>query len=306
VSPSSTERPARWWNPRSPRRLSAGLALGRDYVGFAAVAPARGGWRTQALSEERLETRLFCGAPAPEARAALARALRKLARGVARRFVPVHVSVPDAAVQWGLFELEEMPKSGAAQLDLARLRFSRQGTNGSHAYACQRLPGGAGKELLLGMALDEGWQRCIGDSLDDAGVRAWSLSANVCRRFNRFHDQLAQTSGALVALAPDAWSLWLWDGGGRPRYARARWRVSPGADHAEIALDVERSILAFVQGHGERTVARVFTAAGAETAAMAAALDARMREPCVQLPAAHLTGGGGAAADLAIAAALER
>jgi hypothetical protein len=302
VSPSSTERPARWWIPRAPRRPSAGLAIGRDYVGFAAVLPARGGWRAQALAEARLETPLFSGAPAPEARAALAAALRKLGRGVARRFVPVHVSVPDAAVQWGMFELEEMPKASAAQLDLARLRFSRQGLNGGHACACQRLPGGAGKELLLGMALDEGWRRCISDSLDDAGVRAWSLSANVCRRFNRFHEQLAQTSGALVALAPDAWSLLLWDELGRPRYARARWRAAPGADHAEIALEVERSILAFVQGAGERTVARVFTAAGDETAAMAAALDARMREPCVRLAAQE----GGATADLAVAAALER
>lgn len=293
MSPSSTER--------APRP-SVGLAIGRDYVGFAAVLPARGGWRAQTVSEERLETRLFCGAPAREARAALAGALRKLARGVARRFVPVHVSIPDAAVQWGLFELEEMPKASAAQLDLARLRFSRQGVNGGHAYACQRLPGGGGKELLLGMALDKGWQRCIGDSLDDAGVVAWSLSTNACRCFNRFHDQLTQASGALVALAPDAWSLWLWDEGGRPRYARARWRGSPGADYAEIALDVERSILAFVQGHAERTVARLFTAAGAESAAMATALDKRMREPCVRLPAQD----GGASADLAIAAALER
>ena len=293
MSPSSTER--------TPRRAGAGLAIGRDYVGFAAVLPARSGWRARDLSEARLEARLFCGPPTAEARSALAGALRKLARGVARRFVPVHVSVPDAAVQWGVFELEEMPRAPAAQLDLARLRFSRQGVNGGHAYACQRLAGGAGRERLLGMALDERWQRCISDALDDAGVVAWSLSANLCRRFNQFHGELARTSGALVALAPDAWSLFLWDELGCPRYARARWRAAPGADHAEIALEVERSILAFVQGDSERTVARVFTAAGAETAAMAAALDARMREPCARLPAQE----GGAAADLAVAAALE-
>lgn len=290
MSPSSTER--------LPGRAGAGVAIGRDYVGFASVVAARGGWRVQALTEARLETRLFSGAPGPREQAALAGALRTLAGSVARRFVPVHVSVPDAAVQWASFELDQMPKTRAAQLDLARLRFSRHGVSASHAYACQPLAHDAGKPLLFGMALDQAWRRCITDALDEAGLTAWSLSANVCRRFNRFHDKLTQASGALVALAPEAWSLWVWDERGRPRYARARWRAAPGADHAEIALDAERSIVAYVQGDAQRTVAGVYCAAGAEIEAMAGALDARMRQPCVRLP--EETG------ELALAAALER
>ena len=281
MSPSSTER-------------AAGIAIGRDYVGFAAV----GATGKSAVAEARLAMRLFSGTPAAGARSALVGALRSLAGGVARRFVPVHVSVPDAAVQWGVFELDQMPKTRTAQLDLARLRFSRQGVGAGHACACQALEREAGTPLLLGMALDEGWRRCIGEALEEAGVAAWSLSANLCRRFNRFHDRMAQASGALAALAPDAWSLLVWDERGRPRYARARWRAAPG-DHAGIALEVERSILAYVQGHPERSVSRVFVAAGAETAALAQALDARTSEPCVRL--AEESSG-----ELAVAAALER
>src|SRR5258705_3955703 len=63
---------------------------------------------------------------------------------------------------------------------------------------------------------------------------------------------------SLVALAPDAWSLWLWDSHGRPRYARARWRTAP-EDHADIALEVERSILAYVHGRPDCTVDRKST-----------------------------------------------
>jgi hypothetical protein len=94
-------------------------------------------------------------------------------------------------------------------------------------------------------------------------------------------------------VAPDAWSLWLWDERGRPRHARGRWR-EPG-DQAAIALEAERSILAYVQSAPAHRVARVYVAAASEAAAVADALDARLSVPCTRLPM-----------DLAVAAALER
>jgi len=302
VSPSWIER-VRW---RFAAHVSAGLAIGRDYVGFAQLTALDGGWEVQASNDAMLDAALFSGEPSAQAAAALAKALKALTAGVARRYVPVHVSLPDAAVHWGIFELDQMPKTRAAQLDLVRLRFGRQGINGAQAYACQPLDRDGDKHLLLGMAVDESWRRLVGEALAQAGVVVWSTSANVCRQFNCFHDRFAQASGALVALAPDAWCVWLWDSQGRVRYARARWRAAAD-DHADIALEVERSILAYVHGDPRRTVARVYTVAGDETGALAGALDARLSEPCARLSAEDAGVRPSRRAALpALAAALER
>jgi hypothetical protein len=226
---------------------------------------------------------LFRGVPSPEAAAALTQALRAVGGDLPHRFVPLHVSLPDAAVRWATFELDELPAAPATRRELARFRFQRDGGAAELACACQPLGRAGGKALLFGMAMDEAWRRCLAQALADAGLRAWTLSPNACRQFNRFHDRLAQSSGALVSLAGDAWSLALWDEEARLRYVRARWRSSRD-DHGAVADEVGRALLAYVQS-GNGKVARVFTAANGETDALAAALDERLREPCVRLEA---------------------
>lgn len=305
---------SRSWIERVRRGLApsarAGLAVGRDYLGFAELAAADDGWRVAELAEAKLDAPLFGDPPSAESGAALRKGLSEFAGRMKGRYLPLHVSVPDAVVRWATFGLDELPKAGAARLDLVRFRFGRQGIDGAHVYACQALDRDGDKHLLFGMATDGTWQRLVGAALADAGIPAWSLSANACRTFNRFHDRLVQATGALVAVAPDAWSLWLWDGQGRPRYGRGRWRIG-AEDHAGIALEVERSILAYVHGGRERDVARVFVAGGAEADAVAEALDARLRERCVRLPAddgavAGAPVGRVASAALSLAAALEQ
>ena len=287
---------------------SAGLAIGRDAVGFAHLVAGRTGWRAREVAETRLSTPLFSDSPPADASAALDEALRQFPEKLRRRYLPLHVSLPDAAVHAATFELEQLPKTHAAQIDLVRLRFSRLGVSAAHLYACQPLEREGDKHLLFGMAGEASWQKLVNEALARARIVPWSVSANACRQFNRFHDRLTQASGALVVLAPDAWSLWLWDARGRPRYARSRWRAA-SESHAEIALEIERLIVAYVQADPARSIARVHVLAGEEAGPMAAALDARLREPCVPLSeegeTAHAVRGK-ASADACLAAALER
>jgi hypothetical protein len=299
----------RSWTERARRGFaSAGLVIGRDYVGFAHVAAAKTGWRARAVAEARVSAALFSDAPTPGASAALDEALAQFPEKLKRRYLPVHVSLPDAAVQVATFELEQLPRTPAAQIDLVRLRFARLGVSAAHVYACQPLEREGDKHLLFGMAGDAAWLKFVNDALARARIVPWSLSANACRQFNRFHDRLTQTSGALVVLAPDAWSLWLWDARGRPRHARSRWRLA-NESHSDIALEIERLIVAYVDGDPARGVERVYVLAGEEAGAMSGALDARLRERCVPLSTEGETAEaarGNVSAASSLAAALER
>lgn len=278
MSPSWIERLRARFEPAA----SAGLVIGRRRIGLARLRRGARGVEVEALAEAELASPLFAGKPTPEAIAALAEALAAIAGGLARQYLPVHVSLPDAAVRLAVFELEALPRTRAEQQELARWRLQQEAGAGTVACASQALGADGERQLLLGLAVDDAWQNAITAALAQAGITAWSLSADVCRQFNRFHDRLAADSGALVSVGEDSWALLLWDTAGRARYARARWR-SAGDDHAELAAEIERSIVAYAHGAADRSVAHVYVIADAADAALPAALDARLRAPCVRL-----------------------
>ncbi|HKQ31276.1 MAG TPA: hypothetical protein VJS66_08330 [Burkholderiales bacterium] len=286
-----------------------GLAIGRDYIGVAQLTAMDEGWQVQHLAHTKLGERLFSRTPTPQTATSLANAIAPLVGDLKQQYVPVHVSLPDAAMRVTTFELDQLPASFAEQTAFTAFRFSSD-DDARHVCASQVLGRDGDKHLLLGAALDEAWHRCIAEALQQAGVVAWSLGASSLRLFNRYYDALAPTSGALVLAASDSWALLLWDTQRRVRYARARWRTS-SKDHADIATDIERSILAYVHGHPDNAITHIYVSAGAETAVLGAALDARLREPCTQLsndaglrfanPVEQQT-----SAPLSLAAALER
>lgn len=306
---------SRSWIERLGERFAPaagiGLAIGRRRAVLAGVRRLPDGCRLERLAEARLTVPLFTGKPAPAAVAALGTALTGLAAGLAREYVPLHVSLPDAAVRLTVLELEALPKTRAEQHELARWRLQQEAGAGALACATQPLGADGERQLLLGLAIDADWQAAITAALAQAGLTAWSLSADVCRQFNRFHDRLTAGSGALVNLSEDCWALLLWDEAGRVRYARARWRADHD-EHSELAAEIERAIVAYVHGAAGRSVAHVHVIADVADTALADALDARLRTPCVRL-AAHddlaalpEVAATTVAAPGALAAALER
>lgn len=265
---------------------SAGLMLGRDRVGFAVASAEPRAGRITRIAERRTEVPLFTGEPTAATAAALARTLAELAPEAARDYLPLHVSVPGAAVQMGVFPLDELPSGRAPQLDLARWHFAQAG-NVAQALVCGCEPIGTdgGRHLLLGFAMDQAWHDCIVDALARAGMTASSLNADVCRQFNHFHDRLSADAqgGALLAVTADAWSLLLWDDAARPRHCSSRWR-SGGADEGpRIAAEAERRILACVQSLPGMRVGHLYAVAERDAEAIVDVIDARLREPCIRL-----------------------
>lgn len=283
--------------------------LGRDRAAFA-LADAAG--RITRVDERTLEVPLFAGEPTEAIAAALAKTLAELAPEAARDYLPLHVSVPGAAVQVGVFALDALPEKRALQLELARWHFAQAGMP-AQAQVCDCEPIGTdgGKHLLLGFAMDRAWHDCIVDALGRAGMTAWSLNADVCRQFNHFHDRLCADAqgGALFAVTADAWSLLLWDAAGRVRHCSSRWRTREADEGTRVATEVERRTLACVQSLPGLGVGRLYAVAEPCDAGLVGALDARLRAPCVRL---HSETGGelahaesGRCRTAAVAAALQ-
>lgn len=268
------------------RDRAAGLMVGRNRIGFASMAFNGVEPQVIRVDERTLALPLFAGRPSDDATAALAEAILELAPEAAQQYLPLHVSLPGAAVRMSVLSLDALPKTHAERLDLVRWHFA-QTAGAEQALACDCEPVGTegDKHLLLGFAMDRAWHDSIADALARAGMTAWSMNADVCRQYNRFHERLNENNegGALFAATPDAWSLLLWDGDGRIRHGSSRWRSGGADEYAGIAAEVERRILAAIATTPALRVAHLHAVVSGEDAGLAEALDARLREPCIRL-----------------------
>jgi hypothetical protein len=268
-------------------REAAGIAIGRGRVACAWLVVGDRGWTARALREAALERRLFAGRPDDETRQALVEALKTVTEGLARRYVAVNLSLPDAAATSASYELEALPKSAREQQALARFRLGRDAF-GEIDIACgvQDLGADADKRLLFAVGIEQAWLTVIVAAVREAGLTPWAASTDATWRFNSHHRELvANGSGALVGLSPEAWSLLIWDAGGRPRLLRGKWRADPGAgDYTDLAAEIERVSVAYVHGGPGRTLGRVYVSGvGADADGLIRALDARLHEPCTAL-----------------------
>lgn len=282
---------------------AVGIAFGTDAVAVARLEAAPDGWHLREAEELGVGARLFQGAADAATVQKLSAVVRERCADISGQYVPVHVSVPDAAVSAAVFALDELPKTPEARLELIRWRFGRELFHDGERYHCtgQVLGQDGGKFLLLGLAMDEAWRECLAQTLHEAGVVPWSMGPAVVHQFNRYYGRLTPQNGqggALLTLALADWALLIWDAGGRARLIRGRWRDSSAGEHAAIAEESQRLILACVHGAG-LSVGRLYVAGPrAETRAVAQMLDGKLRDPCVVLdPAEGLAAGDTALID---------
>jgi hypothetical protein len=264
---------------------AVGIAVGRTQLSAAMVSA---GARVEWVHDAVLPIGFFTGKPTPGHVTAMAEGLKNICREVKQTYIPVHVALPDPLGYLAVFDLEERPKNEKTRRDLARWRFARELDVPEPSLNCitQDLGSEDGKPRLLGQAFDGAWLECVRQALHGAGVTPWSINQAVSYRFNRFYDQVTRErqGGAMVSLDPDAWSLVVWDNAGRPRFLRSRWR-SRGAGEADasayqgIAEEAERTVLSYVHGSPNRSVAQFYVAgARDEVMHLSAALDRRMHE----------------------------
>lgn len=267
-----------------------GIEIGRHAVSRVEVHASDDGWRLRDSARCELSTPLYSGRPDATHASAVTDALRQIAPDLAKRYVPVHVAVPDPVVAVAVLELDTLPSGRKAQLELTHwmMKKERFATGEEPVCVCQPLGEEAGKQLLLAAAIDSGWHGCLFSALRAAGIVPWSLNAAATYAHNLWHPRLSSlgTAGALVRLDSDSWTLTLWDKRTAPRLVRSRWRERSAMEFELISTEVERTILSYIHGGAGREVKAVYASAPRdEMNGLTAALDSRLTTPCIAIAA---------------------
>lgn len=262
----------------SSSSVTAGVYFGRDSVSCV-LLQADAGKSVLASKTVNLSTPLFKGSPQAGTTAALLEALTVCCAELRGRHVPVHVVVPDAALGVMVFDLDQVPASKDALARLVEFRLAKELGSNTGACVSQLLGPSEGKTLLLGASMEKTWLAALLAACAAAGIVPWSLTGASAAVFNGFHDSVRGTSGAMITMTLDSWSLWVWDAAAVARPLRSQWRLG-AQDEREIAAEVERALIAYTDGHAARGIEELHLWNPGANDALGNALDLRAQKPC--------------------------
>lgn len=269
-----------------------GIAVGRARIDAASLVPGPEGLRADWERHEILALPLFEQTPSATLQAELTELWTRLLPEATRIYCPVHVALPDAALQFALFEIDVLPKGEPAQQELVTWLFAREHQLDTENIACtwKNLGAVGDRQLLLAAAMPRMWLNVLSDSLRAAGVVAWTMDALMRYRFNFAQTQFAAggESIALLAVEHESWTFTVVDALRRPRYVRARWREfandASGPAPVDIAEEIERLLRQYVTGQHDRQLTRFYvTGSAPDVNAIAQALDVSLQIPTVRL-----------------------
>lgn len=291
---------SRLWNDLA-RKLwpvparSLGISFARDAVHLVDIDRVGDAWRIQHTHTLALPFPLFLGVPPHAGAATLAAAMAAVCgKACSDKWIPIGIALPDPAVGLNVLELASIPKRPAERDALARWRLEKHLPK-INEMACitESLGQENEKNLLLTLTVERTWLDMIQQALHQIGVIPWSLQPSAILQFNHHYNVCSRApgDGALLVLASHAWALLIWDAARRPRFCRSRWRAAvPQDDAAEIALETERAIRAYVHAAPGRHLGALWLAGDpGEMDMVAERLEARMAQTVIQrLPEMHL------------------
>jgi hypothetical protein len=221
---------------------------------------------------------------------ALNQAVHRLANTLPQLYWPLQISVPDPAAIFQIMEFDVLPGSMNERDDIARFRMEKEWPAVAQ-MECTTQVAYEGKKsaLLLAMAIQNSWLRCLRDACRLANWVPGVIDIAVNHVFNLYHDRFSETSsdGALILIEAYTWTILLWDKDHIPRFVRSRWREAGNDTNAEfeiIAKDVERLVRAYVLSEPGRIIEKIYLcAAGLDSTHFAQFLNARMRVSCIRL-----------------------
>lgn len=306
-----------WLWPSAPG--SVAISISGNRVTAVRVARTGDGYCVTHAAEVSLPFMPFHDAsPRGDEVRLLSEAMQRLATAVPQAYWPLQIALPDPAAIFQVMEFDSLPRAAQERAAIARFRMKKEWPDVSQMDCTfQVLNEKEGEAMLLALAVRRSWLDCLRDACRAAGFVPNVTDIGLNHLFNRLHDAVCPDAndGALISIEPDSWSILFWDNAQRPRFARSCWRDArseKGADHETLAQDIERLVRAYVFALPGRRIQKIYLCAGmAERELFAAALNARMRVPCIQLDMTEgfLEGTGIRAGDVspgALAAAIPR
>lgn len=278
---------SRSWNSvftsfASSARTCVGLRIGRERITAACVERSGPARKVLWVKSQGLDDELFIGQVNDAKFRTLQRAIGECCRDIGMGFVPVQVSLPDPVGAYTVFELDSLPESKHAQLDLARWRFTKEQHFNESDIECstQYLGEDHGKFLLAAAVVSREWIACVRQACDAARLFVPVIDLDSAHQFNQMD---GRPSVGIVCMNSDSWALRISDDAGRLRFVRARWRNgSKGeGEYQAVAAEVERTIRAYARNGGGKSIANLHVvAAKAEREGLVQALNERVHSEC--------------------------
>ncbi len=269
-----------------------GIGIGRDRLSAAHVVTAKQARHIEWIKQINLPFTLFSGTPTPDIGHALSSLLGELCGEVKRSHIPIQIALPDPVVSLRVFELDAIPKTRKEQMALTHWRFNKELNLGARAIECSCQPLGVdnNKHLLLAMAIDQDWLRCLKEACRAAGVISTVIDMAACYRFNRFYERFSNDGSDVVVISmdDDAWALSISDAQGRLRFVHSRWREAmpeqaKAKEYQEISAESERIVRIYTHATARRSIKNIHTIGDAkDVSGVADLLDQRMAGKCIR------------------------
>lgn len=193
----------------------------------------------------------------------------------------LQVALPDPATAIGIFDFKRLPHGRKARADLLRLRFEDEygipAADTSIAY--QPMKSASGGTRLFAVAASRLWLDPLQQALQEAGHVASAVDAASCFRFNLLRlTANPSSSGALLTVEADYWSLMLWRSGPCLSAVHGKWRINADASDLEsIAAEALRWLRCVLSESPQEPFGCLYVAAATdELAPLQAACEARL------------------------------
>lgn len=181
----------------------------------------------------------------------LAAAIREAAGQLSTHWTTLRVALPNPLVHAGALTVHERPRTRREAEALVGWRASKlTGSAKPYRTAVQYRRAGAGSFLVYGIAIEEALCRAIEEACATVPGALTVVDAMATYRWNGLPAEVKGTTGALVDMLDDYWTLMVWGESDCPLLVKSRWRTAAGdlereAEH--VAREVFRLLAAGTQ-----------------------------------------------------------
>lgn len=261
---------------------SVGFMIGRDYITSALIKKTKNQVNLLNSGDYRYEYGHRDNSDANGWEHWLDVSLHKLNESLPDRYVQIHVSLADPFVNVINLDFDALPVKEAQVREIVAWRLKNEYGYGSDDFVYQPFGSTSHGAHLLVVTIKDEWRTMLSVIKNRQDFTCWSIAPDIFRLFNIFYQEISPTSGALIHINDDYWTLLIWDSDAQVRSVLSHWRGETDV-YGDIADEIERSIIAYVNSGEQRSVEKVYLLHGGMNSQFEAEINAKLHHPCTPL-----------------------